>query len=359
MPADLQTTFIIKTFERPTKLFFLLKSIDKFYPNTPIIIIDDSKKPIDKKWAPHIQYVYTEYDIGLAEGRNRAVKLVKTKYFVLLDDDLEFTQQTKIETFKELLEKYNFDLIGGKFYEVDMPYLQYTGFFTTYCKAFYIWTYKDPGKACEVISVDFTWNFFLAKTNMVKKNLWDSELKIGEHDSFFLGLKDNHVKVGYTPRVIVNHWPDYGKNEEGEIINQTYYDGRVARFHYYLDLFSKKKGIEHSVCMPLGWLPLSLSLPFEGQPANFYPKYVLFFMQFITIRFLHLRGFVKDIRYANFFQRYFLFYMQFITTRLFHLNNFIKNTRYKCLKKMCKILSIDYNRLKKFYWKLTMKPLRD
>ena len=328
MPTDLQTTFIIKTFERPTKPVALVKSIEKFYPNVPIIIIDDSKKPIDKKWAPHIQYIHTEYDIGLSEGRNRAVKLVKTKYFVLLDDDLEFTQQTKIETFITLLEKYNFDLIGGKYYEVDMPYLQYTGFFATYRKAFYIWTYKDPSKACEVVSVDFTWNFFLAKTNMVKKNLWDSELKIGEHDSFFLGLKDNHVKVGYTPHVVVNHWPDRGKNKGGKITNQRYYEHRVTRIDSYIDLFYKKNGLEYSVFMSLGWLPLSLSLPFFKQPADFYPRYFLFYMQFIAMRLFHLRGFVKDIRYM-------------------------------CLKKMCKILSIDYNRVKKFYWKLTMKPLRD
>ena len=327
-PSDLQTTFIIKTFERPTKPVALVKSIEKFYPNVPIIIIDDSKKPIDKKWAPHIQYIHTEYDIGLSEGRNRALKLVKTKYFVLLDDDFEFTQQTKIETFKELLEKYNFDLIGGKLFEVDMPYLQYIGFFKIYRKVLYIWTYKDISNACEIISVDFTWNFFLAKTNVIQKNPWDSELKLGEHENFFLNLKNNNVKVGYTPHVVINHWPDWGKNKDGEIINRAYYDGRVARSQHYLNLFWKKNGLECSVPAPLSWLPLSLSLPFFKQPADFYPRYFLFYIQFIIVRFLCL-------------------------------GSFLKNIRYKCLTKICKILSIDYNRLKKNYLKLTMKPVKD
>ena len=37
-------TFVIKTFERKNRLIKLLKSIEKYYANIPIIIVDDSKK---------------------------------------------------------------------------------------------------------------------------------------------------------------------------------------------------------------------------------------------------------------------------------------------------------------------------
>ena len=332
-PADLQTTFIIKTFERPTKPVALVKSIEKFYPNVPIIIIDDSKKPIKKKWAPHIQYIHTEYDIGLSEGRNRAVKLVKTKYFVLLDDDFEFTQQTKIETFITLLEKYNFDLIGGKLYDYGLHALRFEGFLTIYRKVLYLCIYEDLNYIYDAVRVDFMLNFFLAKTDVIQKNLWDSELKIGEHTSFFLDLKDNHVKVGYTPLVSVNHWRDYGKNEEGEITNQIYYDKRLDRFNFYRKLFCKKNGLEKHIRLDFYRFSFFPSLSFISKNMNFSQRNSLFFLLLLVILRL-------------------LIILRLITTKLFHLKIFIKHIRYMCLTKMCEILSIDYNKLKKDYLKL-------
>ena len=279
MPSDLQTTFIIKTFERPDKPVALVKSIQKFYPEVPIIIIDDSKKPIKEKWAPHIQYAHTEYDIGLSEGRNRAVKLVKTKYFVLLDDDFEFTERTKIEIFKELLEKYNFDLIGADLVNYDWHISKFAGFFKIYRKVLYSCIYRDPTDGYDAIPVDFTHNFFLAKTDVIQKNLWDSELKTAEHESFFLNLKNNHVKVGYTPHININHWPDYGETLDGEIINQVYYDHRIVRAGFYSKLFFKKKGLKKHVTLDFYRFPFFPSLHFGRKHADSYYRYFSFFNQ--------------------------------------------------------------------------------
>ena len=279
MSSDLQTTFIIKAFERPEKPVALVKSIQKFYPNVPIIIIDDSKKPSEEKWAPHIQYFHTEYDIGASEGRNRAVKLVKTKYFVLLDDDFEFTEQTKIETFKELLEKYNFDLIGGDFVNYGWQISKFVGFFKIYRKVLYACIYRYPTDGYNAIPVDFTHNFFLAKTDVIQKNLWDSELKIGEHESFFLNLKNNHVKVGYTPHVSVNHWPDYGEPLDDKIINQAYYDARLTRSASYLRIFYQKNGLKKHVELDFCRFPFFPSLLFGRKHADSYYRYFSFFNQ--------------------------------------------------------------------------------
>ena len=276
---DLQTTFIIKTFERPEKLFVLLTSIEKFYPEVPIIIIDDSKKPIKKEWLPHIQYVYTEYDIGLSEGRNRAVKLVKTKYFVLLDDDMEFTEQTQIEVFVTLLKKYNFDLIGGKcnyFGYNDYPVL--AGFFKVYRKVLYICLYKCPSDVRDLVTVDVTENFFLAKTDVIRKHLWDAELKIEEHESFFFNLKNNAVRVGCVPSVSVNHWPDHGREKNGTITNQVYYDKRIVRSNSCTRIFYKKERLKKHRWTSFHRLPFSPSLPFGGQYTNSHQKYFLFWL---------------------------------------------------------------------------------
>ena len=276
--SDLQTTFIIKTFERPKKLFALLNSIEKFYPEVPVIIIDDSKKPIKKEWLPHIQYVYTEYDIGLSEGRNRAVKLVKTKYFVLLDDDLEFTEQTQIEIFVTLLKKYNFDLIGGKYCDFGYNDPISAGFFQVYRKVLYISVYKYPSDVPDLVPVDVTQNFFLAKTDVIRKNLWDSELKIGEHESFFFNLKKYNVKVGCVPYVSINHWPDHGRKNDGTITNQAYYNNRVVQFSSCISIFYKKEGLKKHRWIFFRHLPFAPSVPFGGQYTNPHQKYFLFWL---------------------------------------------------------------------------------
>ena len=372
-PSDLQTTFIIKTFERPERLFLLLKSLDKFYPNVPIIIIDDSRKPIKKKWAPHIQYIYTEFDIGVSEGRNRAVKLVKTKYFVLLDDDYEFTEQTKIEIFKELLEKYNFDLIAGRyrdFYWSDGTFRaedNFEGFLRTYRKVIYICIYDDIADDCDAIPVDYTRNLFLAKTDVIQKNPWNSKIKTEEHISFFIDLQNNNVKVGYTPYVIANHWLDHGKNEDGEITNQTYYEHRVVRRDRNTELWCEEYNLKTYHILHFNRFYST------NKYKSFYQKPYLFFVQFMTIRFAHLFVFIKSIikalikhtlnaRYKCLMKICEILSIDYdrLKENYFKLKmKFLKNTRYKCLTKMCKILSIDYDRLKGFYWKLRMKLVKN
>lgn len=86
-------TFIIHTFKRPDCLSRLLESIKEYYPNTPVIVYDDS-----------------EFDRGLSWGRNHLVSQVKTKYFLLLDDDFVFTNETKIERLVEKAEQ-GYDIV--------------------------------------------------------------------------------------------------------------------------------------------------------------------------------------------------------------------------------------------------------
>lgn len=90
-PAMLTITAVIKTFERPERVVALHSSIRQYYPNLAIIIVDDSSAPIAYDWDEYTTYIFTEYDIGLSEGRNRAVDQVKTLYTLILDDDFVFT----------------------------------------------------------------------------------------------------------------------------------------------------------------------------------------------------------------------------------------------------------------------------
>lgn len=85
-------TIIIKTFQRLKSLECLLKSIeDQKLNNIPIIILDDSRENykdaiLEKFSKLNINYIVTEFDIGLSKGRNILLEHVKTDYIILCDD---------------------------------------------------------------------------------------------------------------------------------------------------------------------------------------------------------------------------------------------------------------------------------
>lgn len=102
-------TIVIKTFERKKSLICLLRSIQKYYPDVFIIIVDDSKKSYREEILNsfrdlNINYIVTEFDIGLSEGRNILLRNVKTKYFMLCDDDFEFDKRTDINKAIQILK---------------------------------------------------------------------------------------------------------------------------------------------------------------------------------------------------------------------------------------------------------------
>jgi len=174
-------TFIIHTFKRPKCLGVLLRSIKRFYPEQKVLVYDDS-----------------EADKGLSWGRNHLVSQVKTPYYLLLDDDFEFTRETKIEL---LLKKIkNHDIVGGALRE-DGVIRYYEGRYELkdgHLK--YIQSTEEP--------LDFVFNFFLAKKEV---SGWDNRLKLAEHTAFFFTNKGKW-KIGYESRCIIEHKPIYTKN---------------------------------------------------------------------------------------------------------------------------------------------------
>lgn len=90
--------------------------------NIPIIILDDSRENykdaiLEKFSKLNINYIVTEFDIGLSKGRNILLEHVKTDYIILCDDDFEFDSRTNISKGLLLLKEYNLDILGGSVYE--------------------------------------------------------------------------------------------------------------------------------------------------------------------------------------------------------------------------------------------------
>ncbi len=74
---------------RPGCLDRLIESIHRFYPGVCVLVADDSDKPVQRK---DVQVYPLPYDSGLSYGRNYLMDQLKTKYFVMMDDDHVFTE---------------------------------------------------------------------------------------------------------------------------------------------------------------------------------------------------------------------------------------------------------------------------
>jgi len=215
-------TFIIKTFKRPACVKRLVDSIKKYYPNNEILICNDDETKLEIAGTTVFN---TDYDIGLSAGRNMLVDKVKTKYLVLLDDDFFFTEETKIELLKKHLEDNDLDMVGGAIRQPDGSMLHYEGAYMYEDK--YLRMVEGNGK------YDFILNFFIAKTDVLKKYRWDDELKLAEHTAFFFKHRGK-IKIGLEEKVIVEH---------KQVQSKDYMKYR-KRANKYIYIFMKKYNID-------------------------------------------------------------------------------------------------------------------
>jgi hypothetical protein len=111
-------TLLIKSFKRKECVDNLISSIRKFYKNIPIIVVDDSVE-LETEILPNYDYdenikTYNiPFDSGLSAGRNYGVSKIETDYFVLLDDDFEFTERTDLNKWLKILKISDLDILGG------------------------------------------------------------------------------------------------------------------------------------------------------------------------------------------------------------------------------------------------------
>jgi glycosyltransferase involved in cell wall biosynthesis len=203
-------TVIIKTFERPRSLRRLVRSILKFYPAIHIIVADDSFQPTP---LVEVEYIRLPPDSGVSAGRNAALEPVKTPYFLLVDDDNEFSRDTRIETLLAAVQKFDVHLAAGNYIR---------------CKRRFFWIRQRPEPFVGMIErigshlkltagyrtaetglnrCDLAHNFFVGRTKEIREmGGWANQLKINEHAEFFVRFKEYGLKAAYCPEVTVRHW---------------------------------------------------------------------------------------------------------------------------------------------------------
>lgn len=234
-------TIVIKTFNRKKSLLRLLKSIVKMNYNYPIIIVDDSKiksrEIVELFEDLDINYICTEFDIGLSKGRNILIDNVKTKYFFLCDDDFVFDYRTNLdENLNVMINNEDIDILGGVTYTrnsinslfsllttlkhpqriIHMLQKKETietnnGLINIDNNNVVIKFERDYQKYIDkdLYDVDICINVFIAKTDSIKKmNGWQPEnIKVGEHKTFFIRAKQYGLNVKFTKKLGVLHYP--------------------------------------------------------------------------------------------------------------------------------------------------------
>ncbi|XP_063073887.1 beta-1,4 N-acetylgalactosaminyltransferase 2-like [Engraulis encrasicolus] len=246
-----QVTIAVKTFLRYKELRTLIESIRVKYPHIRIIIADDSKEPEKVEGHNIYQYIMPPAQ-GWFAGRNLAISQVTTKYFLWVDDDFLFLNETSIEKFVEIMEAVpKLDVLGGsvggdRFYFTlehqegaegeggclsrrrNKRHGPLPGFKDSFFGSFI----KRTGvKDC--VLVDGVVNYFLARTDAVRKVGFDPMLQRTAHSEFFMdGL--GRLLVASCKGLVIGHQkpqsnPQYKKFRNpgrGETTNKL-------RLHYF------------------------------------------------------------------------------------------------------------------------------
>jgi glycerol-3-phosphate cytidylyltransferase len=232
-----RVSILIKSFLRHDSVRNLIASIRKYYPTMPIVVVDDSGFDVNFDTDPYIKTYNLPFDTGVSAGRNFGLTKIQTDYFVLCDDDFEFTEQTNLEIFFKIARQSDLDILGGLVYEKNRPLMYYGNFKVNdnTRQVMCVDEHKKHGNynTCELIP-----QFFIAKTKRIKKHGWDPELKTAEHSAFFYEHR-GVLSVGWTDSVSVKHT---------QTRNENYNDYR-KRGEYYFNHWLDKKHIAHFVSL--------------------------------------------------------------------------------------------------------------
>lgn len=203
IPAG-RVTAVIKTFERPRQVRRLVRSIRRIHPELPIIVVDDSRDPVDLEEFDDLEMLVLPYNTGISAGRNAALERITTPYALFLDDDFVFCRRTHLaEPLAAMDANPTIDIMGGQV--ANLP-------------DFSVNDYEDaplfPGAAAPAVPFGSTIgglrvypkvaNFLLARADRLRLVGWSDELKLLEHRDFFTRAAGVLVTV-YNPRWRVLH----------------------------------------------------------------------------------------------------------------------------------------------------------
>jgi len=204
---------MVKTLMRPEGLGKLLESIRRYYPELPVIVVDDSPEPYPEVSArfPFVHHQTFPFDVGIGHCLNWVLDTVDADYVVLLEDDFQFCEKTDIPRLVVPVKTGLYDIMGGGCMNMNngAQLQRFVGRFrfvpvneddmTVEIDHF------DVDQLQGITPCDVALNFFAARVDVLKDLGWDEELKVARHMDFFLRARAAGLTVGYHPKVLIEH----------------------------------------------------------------------------------------------------------------------------------------------------------
>ncbi|MBN3305442.1 B4GN2 acetylgalactosaminyltransferase, partial [Amia calva] len=167
---------------------------------------------------------------GWFAGRNLVVSQVSTKYLLWVDDDFLFTESTKIEKLVEVMEAMpELDVVGGSvegnFFNFKLVYEEGED---GGCLSRRMGNYQSIPGIPDCHLTGGVVNFFLARTDSVRRVGFDPRLQRVAHTEFFVdGL--GKLLVASCSTVSVGHQPKgQATGEEKKVLDQ-YWTFRIEK----------------------------------------------------------------------------------------------------------------------------------
>lgn len=281
----------VKTFIRPDCLKRFLDSIVRYQDRwqvefADVIVVDDGDEEsqivndeLVKSYSGlHISYYKYDFNsLGLCKGRNEGLAKCKTKYFIYCDDDFMLDWDCNIESVKKMLEDKNLDILGGYYRNVNsedaVKYQadNWIGFINNGEKEDFCSIYSAVFP--EFIQCDIVENFFIGRTETIRKVGYPENVPTNEHNIVFWLFKQAGLKVGSTNKLFVRHYHPKKKNNYNKFrkrmvvnpIDKKVYgilvqQNKIFKFDDYIDVakikyVEDKKFIKH---IDLGLIKISV-----------------------------------------------------------------------------------------------------
>lgn len=175
-------TAVIKTFERPRLLHRLVDSIRRTTPSLSLVIVDDSRDPVD---IEGVDLVKLPYDSGVSAGRSAGLDRVRTEYVLMLDDDHVFYRRTNLwPTLGLMADHPEIDIVGGAV--VNLPTFHTHNYGAEELFPTDVTPVVPLGTRIAGLPVyDKVASFFVGRSDRVRQVNWDPRLKRMEHADFF------------------------------------------------------------------------------------------------------------------------------------------------------------------------------
>jgi GT2 family glycosyltransferase len=230
-------TVMTHTAGRADSVRQLYDSIQRGYPGTQVLGSDDTGSgaaAAQPAFGPQMKWVTVPKDCGLSLARNRLVAAAKTPYVQLLDDDFTVEEGSHLDLLLAQLHLSRYDIVSPVVPYDIKTFTNFRGFIDTSRGSLELkpGSYGRNGYGCAV--VDFVPNVFMGKRAALAAVQWDDDLKLGEHENFFLRAKQAGLRIASCDHIAVYHhqqpWWDQGLAKDER--EQQYFKRRQRVFEY-------------------------------------------------------------------------------------------------------------------------------